>query len=302
MREINIISGIPGSGKTYQIIQRIQEETDLKFGYFSHSHSILEEVERSINDCIHWYGIKHLCETESSFIKNLLNIAPNRYLCTLCGKNDCLYRRQFRTNARIVLAPIQYLSTNYILDFQLDVIYIDDVINRYRLITSIKELNKWNKCLYFFEISNTLEIDLIIQKADLYSRFFESEIKGYLKLEKDLHNDDESWFKYLYEVDPEVLVEWSDVYRNFGSRDRFAFPYIYDAFKLSIGCEVNLVGAYPSVELLNKYSNNYLKSYGIEISYNYSKIRSNVYPNIIYQVISPKYGDVCAREGQCFFW
>jgi len=126
-----VLSGIPGSGKTYLACQYARRHKNERFAFPSHTHSFLSEVSDRLadQDTSHWYGMKRICPLkDENLIQKLMEQgASTRWICLICQEKElqeeCEYQEQFKNFPRINIFPQEYLFTTYVEKASPDVIF-----------------------------------------------------------------------------------------------------------------------------------------------------------------------------------
>lgn len=85
----------------------------------------------------------------NSLIKELIDLeCPPNYICAMCDLGDterdnCAYHAQFKTEANLVLAPVQFMGTKAISVYDPDVITLDDSANLTHVLPPLPKIEEW---------------------------------------------------------------------------------------------------------------------------------------------------------------
>lgn len=300
--KFNILSGVPGCGKSRAIINFCKNPyvAGRKL-ILSHSHLVLYEFGKYFPTRFiiirHWRGMAKLCplRTKNDLIKFLIEVGtPTRYICRLChdlklyDHRRCPYKKQFRKMPKVVVAPYEYVFTHYIEKFNPCFIFADDV-------TTKAKIYRWRDCEAWY---NTLRLALQLDK-----KYTKREILDYLRsrADKDIYNYLRSihnellkdvtsgrvW-EFIAKFDPLEIERVLKLYKLYGKRDKYAIPYLFWLFDLVGKHTVVLVEATPNKMFLEDMANRYFKEEGKRITFNYIEIPFKPCPeSVIYRVQSP---------------
>ena len=248
--DINLRSGPPGTGKTSTIMQRLEKNSSEKIIYFSYSHGLLEEQYYRLigknSSTRHWKGLQIMCpclkRDQYGFplvplIAKLVELKiPNSQICSVCEKGnlnpqkECRYKEQFKNlvNVRNILAPIDYVFTKYLKEFNPDVIIVDDCLRKIRKHPKHKKLERLLFLLTFssYWIDRPIESLEELSKLDLESIMpkltsaYKTNLKEHVKDIKENLNS----VKYdpLYTTSPEEISTYLKKAKAYGFQDQFA--------------------------------------------------------------------------------
>ena len=226
----------------------------------------------------------------------LINVkAPTRWICTLCHhlnlynewktlhlpgarehnamvKKECPYKRQFKYRFKIVLAPSDYIFTEYGKRFKFRYIFADDVTTKIRRLPSLPRLKRYLKTLKLL-----LNLDVSLPCTVDEIKEIENKVKEqYLNFIEPKKLDTftsfpEAW-KEIFEIDPQDLLIVSKYIRLYGERKQFGIPFLFPLFDMVGDRYVSLIEAVPNRKFLQDMSERYFKETGRRIRFNYLKI------------------------------
>jgi len=297
-RLIKILYGHGGEGKTYQIIQAIKNTGDgSKIWICSHSHKFLEELNEELHRARHIRGLSHLCPRLKD--KPHYNVKidkihklglPNKVVCSMCKKiggypiKECPYNKQFNYEGRkIILSPIEYAFTNYIKEFEPDIIVVDDCMKRIQKGTTKQQLEeklkifqKHDKIMNFNSLDEFFShhsFDFIIDVFKQFQREKISEMKSYVSIA----NITRICKQYMLNIDIEEFVTFRKYWQIYGNEfDVFAkhsfyplFDYIFNNPK----SKMIIIDAIPNKIILNEIANRYTLETSNKIEFRYQEIK-----------------------------
>jgi len=301
-KPIILVSGIPGSGKTRYILELVKEENQ-RCVILSRSHSFLTEIEIQLppDEFIHWEGMKRMCprQYEDEFFRKLIDFNVSAgWICSLCDWKKCQYKEQFKTNRRIVIAPINYLRTQYIVKFAPELIFIDDATTEGYYLTPLSHIKKYldelEKAGYIghrdFEQVLRYPVETVTSIAWWCKWFLK-----YFNEQTDLQISKE-FMKTLFSVRPGELIEWSRVLYAIGfdnEIDTVCIPFALKAFELVEDTQAFFVDAIHDEEILHSYVELYEKYGGKnKLSFISSDIPfEQTHGSVVYRVLSSRYHD-----------
>jgi len=287
--KIQPIVGPPGVGKTFFSLDRafLNAQSGKVTVLFYSDHELMEndiiplakkfqkKCPTNINFC-HWKGQAHKCThlrtqtNYSSLFKKLHQFIHGKELCVLCHSIDrktyrkCPYRKQFKTKAKIIIAPQEYLGTKYVENLKPHTIVLDELCLKKNVFRrpDINPLTRlWNKCfpthrilpgdleqqLKNYKIAGTLNHTLTRLRNRIERKLLHVALKdrngplrqSYINIIqlKRLIWEAEEYYRYAKIFNIELLA--------------FGKPLLLEAFKYSnMGIEVFLVDATYSSEFM----------------------------------------------------
>jgi len=307
---VEIVSGIPGTGKTRFTDTLFRNNPNLKKIYLPLSHEQADEREDFLTgiNITHWEGVQRICPlVKKEPIKTWFEIgAPTRWICRLCQSkklklikaSDCPHKQQFKNPENTVIAPVAYTFTQHIEKYNPDIVVVDDIILQKKDLTTRKEMENYVLLLYQsgFCDYKTLE-ELFDQEEKELKRYILNTIEPKLKkgikrnLEvTNIHSKEVS--RYFLKIDPMTLLDWYRLVKVYGWQEEFSIPLLMPVFELALkeGRRVIIVGAQMNKAFLEMEVRCFQREYGYPITLQYRKMKFDSLPNsVVYRVRSPKY-------------
>ena len=304
---VEIVSGIPGVGKTKFTDSLFRSEPNKRKIYLPLSHKQAEEREDFLTgiDLTHWYGMKLICPlVEKEPIETFLEInMPTRWICRICQSlklypvKACPHKTQFKNPENTVIAPVAYIFTQHVEKYKPDIVVVDDVtLQKHNLHTHkqmeryVSELHKLGFCDY-----ETLA-ELFKEQGDRLQRevmdTIEPRLKAGIKRLLDEGGDiSKVAAKILLQIDPIELLDWYRLVKVYGWQEEFLIPHLMPVFELALekGRRVIIVGAQVNKPFLEMLVRCFQKEYGYPITLQYQKMELNhaLPKSVVYRVRSP---------------
>lgn len=279
---------------------------DEKAIILSRSHDFLDEIELHLptEEFIHWRGMKKMCprQHEDKFFRSLItHNVPTGWICGLCDWENCIYKEQFKTKRRIVIAPLDYLKTKYIESFKPHLLFIDDVTSVGYYLTPLPQIKEYLTSLKNLNIIDDDDLETVLKFPHDTVEKIERHCTWFLKFLKEEGAEAISGTvaKRLFTINPRELMEWHHVLNKIGfdkihKGETVRIPYVLKAFELVEDIDqIFLIEAIHDKDLLRRYVELY-KAYGgnVDITFISSNIEFEQNHNsVIYRVLSSKYHD-----------
>jgi hypothetical protein len=278
-----LLSQYPSAGKTTAIVDFIKN-SDLKVMVFSVSHNILNEYAKHLpmNIYEHWYGFSKICPIDSFREKAKISKINASFFCRSCQKlgyeeyTECKYRKQFKTNKKVILATLNYINTRYTRDFKPDIIFIEENAFKERILKQPKQINalidiflknfKGYKFLpyYFkhphciFDIADMFRtkhktIDKVVKNYFVNKIKSKDEVEKVLKLmPEEIIKEIAQYFRYTLDFNYPGLI-------GSKQREEIPIPILFDAFDLMLNSNTIFVLSDATLrpKLLEKHIDNY---------------------------------------------
>ena len=305
---VEIVSGIPGVGKTKFTDSLFKREPDKRKIYLPLSHKQANEREDFLTgiNLTHWYGVQLICPlVENEPIKTFLEInMPVRWLCRICQSlklypvKSCPHKIQFKNPENTVIAPVAYTFTQHVEKYNPDIVVVDDIILQKKELPSRNEMRKYVHALHQTGFCNyeTLE-ELFEKEGDQFKLYIlntiEPKLKGGIKRLLDEGSDiSKGVSKFLLQIDPMTLLDWYRLVKVYGWQEEFSIPLLMPVFQLALekGRRVVVMGAQINKPFLEMEIKCFQKEYGYPITLQYQRMKLNSLPNsVVYRVRSEKY-------------
>lgn len=299
--DITVMASQQGTGKTYRFREYCKAHSEERIFYMTNKHELLDENEEELDETCHWYGFDYYSEKHEKYmgcpslndqnkyerIKKMKNLELNAgIICSVmgCDKEACGYRQQFKTEKRIVLAPVQYLDTDYIFDIHPDIVFIDE--NFLRLHPFVWDDEKFNdavdsieKACKKFLIRDTDFIEqlrAIIQSRGIELISYDQELDKNIwsLLRRCAENKEWTLLKKINNLHKNLrgFIEYAIIYQDF-DRNAYYKPFIYDIFPIvEEGIPIVLLNASFNLDLFKLHIYGYNGEFGFE-----KPIKVNVY-------------------------
>jgi hypothetical protein len=166
---VSLRKGPPGVGKTWRLSQDWEHLPGKKL-LLSHSHKYLSEQERRWSERMsvrHLWGLHWICpcittkEYHNKVIEKLINLKlSHKHICGACKtlkaypQKNCPYKKQFKNLPNVVIAPIEYVYTNFLDEYKPDYIAVDDCTLRMRIHPTKQTLENYLKHLQHIYYEN----------------------------------------------------------------------------------------------------------------------------------------------------
>ena len=307
--EVEIVSGIPGVGKTKEIDQLLRTNPDKKKIYLALAHKQLIEREDFLPgvDITHWEGMRRICPLRNEEpIKTFLDVdMPIRWICRICQSRklisikECPHKIQFKEVRNTVIAPVAYLFTQHPEKYKPKLVVVDDITLRKQDLHTHKQMER-----YVYELSKlgfcdyeTLE-ELFKEQGTRLKKYIlrtiEARLKAGIKRLLDEGEDiSKVAAKILLQIDPIELLDWYRLVKVYGWQEEFSIPLMMPVFELVLekGRRVIVMGAQVNKPILEMLVRCFQKEYGYPITLNYRKMELNhpLAKSVIYRVRSEKY-------------
>jgi len=151
-RNVDVVYGHGGCGKTHKIFKDWQNMPDVRKLYLSHSHSYLKEQSERVSGSRHIIGFSKLCDAQfiEPKIGKLIKAGfPKKVICRVCrdlcivDRNDCRYKQQFCDLPDTVMAPVEYAFTKFITkQYEPDIIVVDDCLLKMHTYSTTAQLQE----------------------------------------------------------------------------------------------------------------------------------------------------------------
>ncbi|NOR85109.1 hypothetical protein GQ473_03250 [archaeon] len=294
--DIIVLNLQQGLGKSFNAMQYMSTNSNTMF--LTSKHALLDELEKYFNnenlDTIHWRGIsnnKSPCiQKNTKLFKDLINLGYKaNFICEIMACDYCPYKDQFKHTER-VLAPIQYLNTNYLENDEgsrFKTFIVDESItqlNEYPydleyLLEVIKPLYHFSSS-WFYEFLQTLLKDKNIIGLESYKDEISIEIKNTLKTIYTFIDEDNSiesiesktWKNDIihlskFNIDDIITsLKFQKLY-NFEISDWYE-PNIYKVFNLAQKSKIILLHATFNLDLFKDMLSSYSSEIGINKTIN----------------------------------
>ncbi|MGB9936313.1 MAG: hypothetical protein ACPK7O_01195 [Methanobacterium sp.] len=306
-------------GKTVTTLKYFNQRK-CKILYLSDRHDQISEIENG-KKIRHWYGLSKICEKrEDPFIKSLINrgLMAN-IICKFCNcdKSSCIYKEQFELpNDVIVVAPKQFIPTNYVMDKYWDAIIIDENIeNSHKIEYTYPLISKgiFNQYSVNYELYKEIGSVIsspqsanIVQLKEKASNSIEELSRLIRKLKKKSNilkatSEESNLIQYLNNINNSI--EWVSYARKYGPKEHFYKPYLHYAFDLRKEDNSKIIILNTSVNewIYNKLAEQY--EHQLPQSKFYSKELENKNSLLLkytYQKRSCSKSKITAEEGTLF--
>ena len=274
---LNIVTGSPGSNKTTAllILTKLLAEMGLRVLYLRNSHRQIKEDADFLRQlgvrAAVWEGFERKCpryRRGDELIKRLKDEAhlTAEVLCQICDEaKGCSYKAQFKTSARVILAPVDYLWTGYPEQANPDIIIIDEPPDRWVWLPKLSEKDlkefrghfRFHKKFLLGTGRYTVK-DFRRELARFAAQILEEELKKGASVDELV-----KWAKKAIRYDIVKLAEYLRLRRLYGRDQAYAVPYLFYALDFAReGKTVIYVDAYHDEELTGYLLEEYKKGRG----------------------------------------
>lgn len=241
-QNIYVLAHQPGIGKTYSVMEylvnKIEEDDDFTFFYFTDRHSAIEELLESfesLNEAsAHWEGFKSFCVTERQKEIYQDYNPPIELLANVYSLSDekTEYDKQFENSDR-VFAPFNYLSHEHFTENLPSIVFLDE---------RISQIEKYSvKPEQFANIFDTIDLPTEYSNA-IKNRdydFFRDKDERKKKINEQyfrylagfINGENKEGLKLLRKFHPDTFnrfLEYDEIYDFDG--DMYGHPLFYKAF------------------------------------------------------------------------
>lgn len=241
---IYVLAHQPGIGKTHSvmdyIVNKIREDDDFTFFYFTDRHKAIEEHIASLEKkkdkelledaCAHWMGFGKYCHKKAKSLYESYQI-PIDLLTEGFGLDNSLerYKEQFKHYER-VFAPYNYLAHGAFCSHLPQIIFLDERISqikkysRERISQAFKDLQMDNK---FVEAIQCGDHEFFDEK-----RMNKIKKAHYCFMDSALKNEDYEMLgkmKGFYPSDVKIFLKYDLLYDE-QDLDVYGYPFYYYAF------------------------------------------------------------------------
>lgn len=255
-----------------------------KFVLLGETHEFLDECKRrlsfkKVENYTEWVGMRQKCPLREGHdtVKRLIESStPVRYICAVCSrkewlKDECSYKSQFKDPSNIVLAPREYLATQYIQDFKPDWIFADDVTMKINGLPTYRQVEAFSPILNDYEMEDikNAEINEMTELSEKIDRELRSQLGEFVDL--DWLDDYIYTGKWEFLIDPFELADWHRLGKIYGDfKKRFGIPYLH--YLLNLASEgYNVVISEAMTPSRKSFLKDLIKLWEVERSYEHLK-------------------------------
>ena len=261
--DINLRSGPPGTGKTYELLHVDWKKFKGRCLYFTHSHATCKEkcIELGGEPYVrHIFGLASRCPclqknykkrtSKEQIIADLVSLKfSNRVVCTTCKKieayspqDECPYKKQFVgiKNFHIVVTVIHCAYSKNLFDkYEPDYVAMDSCSDSINHQPWLKDLNYQLIHLTYLakiKLDDTAEnpIEALSNRKDFDSvmlKFEKAFGRRIIKLAKQIEKKDPSSYDKKFLISLDNIKHYIKNSKLYGFRNRFATPaffYLFD--------------------------------------------------------------------------
>jgi hypothetical protein len=149
--EFQHVSGPPGTETSYIVDQVRIFHQHQKIAILAKTHEELGEIKEKLEEIglffRHWKGIKKMCPSDETLIRTMIKAnMPNGIVCGRCKAEDspyykdCPFHEQHKDLPNIILCPLVYVNTIYLVEYEPDRIIMKGLINEHFEVRSLLQL------------------------------------------------------------------------------------------------------------------------------------------------------------------